>query len=88
MITYTIEEICIQLSLPRETVEAFVEREWIAPVDCDSKRFDEEDHRRMRFILELKNDFSVNDEGVDIILHLLDQLHTLRRVGGSKDESL
>ncbi len=87
MSTYTLEEICIQLSLPRETIVAFVEREWIDPVDYDSGKFDEEDQMRIRFILELKNDFSVNDEGVGIILHLLDQLHTLRRVGGSKDEN-
>ena len=86
MITYTLEEICIQFSLPRETVVTFIEREWISPLENNSERFDEEDQRRMHFILELKNDFAVNNEGVDIILHLLDQLHSLRRLQGLKNE--
>jgi len=30
-------------------------------------------------IRDLKADFGVNDEGVDVILHLVDQLHGLRR---------
>ena len=34
---------------------------------------------RARLIQDLKTDLGVNDEGVDVILHLLDQLHGLRR---------
>jgi chaperone modulatory protein CbpM len=37
------------------------------------------DVARARLIRDLKDDFGVNDAGVDVILHLLDQLHGLRR---------
>jgi chaperone modulatory protein CbpM len=33
---------------------------------------------RARLIRDLKVDFRVNDEGIAIVLHLLDQLHGLR----------
>jgi chaperone modulatory protein CbpM len=29
-------------------------------------------------VQNLKSEFGVNDEGIDVILHLLDQLHGLR----------
>jgi chaperone modulatory protein CbpM len=38
------------------------------------------DVARAHFIRDLKADFGVNDEGVDVILHLVDQLYGLRRV--------
>jgi len=37
------------------------------------------DLARARLIRDLKNDLGVNDEGVGVILHLLDQIHGLRR---------
>ena len=36
------------------------------------------DVARARFIGNLKTDLGVNDEGIDVILHLVDQLHGLR----------
>jgi len=42
--------------------------------------FSDMDVARARLIRDLKIDLGVNDEGVDVILHLLDQLHGLRRV--------
>ncbi|MGH6795223.1 MAG: chaperone modulator CbpM [Methylocella sp.] len=41
--------------------------------------FSDMDVARARLIQDLKTDFGVNDEGVDVILHLMDQLHGLRR---------
>jgi chaperone modulatory protein CbpM len=37
------------------------------------------DVARARLIDDLKSGFGVNDEGVDVILHLVDQLHGMRR---------
>ena len=34
---------------------------------------------REHLIRDLKTDFGVNDEGVDVVLHLVDQLHGLRK---------
>ena len=41
-------------------------------------RFSDTDVARARLIQDLKGDFGVNDEGIDVILHLVDQLHGLR----------
>jgi chaperone modulatory protein CbpM len=41
--------------------------------------FSDIDVARARLIQDLKSDFGVNDEGVDVVLHLMDQLHGLRR---------
>ncbi len=40
--------------------------------------FTEADLARARLIRELKRDFGVNDEGIGVILNLLDQVHGLR----------
>jgi chaperone modulatory protein CbpM len=41
--------------------------------------FSDMDVARARLIQDLKVAFGVNDEGIDVILHLMDQLHGLRR---------
>jgi chaperone modulatory protein CbpM len=65
--------------LDAPTVNAWIEAEWLLPSTA-RKAFDfsETDLARARLILDLKADFGVNDEGVAIVLHLLDQLHGLR----------
>ena len=65
------------LDLP--TLNAWIETEWLVPI-ATKRRFDFSDAElaRVRLIQDLKADFGVNDEGISIILHLLDQLHGLR----------
>jgi chaperone modulatory protein CbpM len=66
-----------QLDTP--TLNAWVEAEWLVPVISRKKFFfSETDLARARLIQDLKVDFGVNDEGITIILHLLDQLYGLR----------
>ena len=62
------------------TLEVWLEQRWLMP-DTSSPEtdFSEIDVARVRLIRDLKRDFGVNDEGVDLILHLVDQLHGLRR---------
>jgi chaperone modulatory protein CbpM len=65
--------------LDTRTLSAWVEAEWLVPVaDKKSFQFSEADLARARLIGDLKADFGVNDEGIAIILHLLDQLYGLR----------
>ena len=65
------------LDLP--TLNAWIETEWLVPI-ATKRRFDFSDAElaRVRLIQDLKADFGVNDDGISIILHLLDQLHGLR----------
>ena len=63
-----------------QTLEFWLEQRWLIPQETSAGiTFSEMDVARARLIQDLKSDFGVNDEGVDVILHLVDQLHGLRR---------
>ena len=63
-----------------ETLELWIEQEWLVPgTPSAGMRFTDVDVARARLIQELKDDLGANDEGIAVILHLMDQLHGLRR---------
>jgi chaperone modulatory protein CbpM len=63
-----------------QTLEFWLEQEWLIPQQVDTEmRFSDGDVARARLIQNLKADFGVNDQGVDVVLHLVDQLHGMRR---------
>lgn len=63
-----------------QTLEFWLEQRWLIPQETSAgMTFSDMDVARARLIQDLKADFGVNDEGVDVILHLVDQLHGLRR---------
>ena len=65
--------------LDAPTLDAWIEAEWLVPLSSGKTfLFSEADLARALLIRDLKVDFDVNDEGIAIILHLLDQLHGLR----------
>jgi chaperone modulatory protein CbpM len=62
-----------------ETLEFWLVQEWLIPEQTGAEtRFSDGDVARARLIQNLKTDLGVNDEGVDVALHLLDQLHGMR----------
>jgi chaperone modulatory protein CbpM len=66
--------------LDRETLEIWIEEEWLVPIAIAPElTFSEADLARAKLIRDLKQDLGVNDEGVGVILNLLDQVHGLRR---------
>jgi chaperone modulatory protein CbpM len=67
--------------LDQETLDICLEEEWLVPQQAaDEPAFSEVDLARAQLIAELKRDLGVNDEGVGVILNLLDQVHSLRKV--------
>jgi chaperone modulatory protein CbpM len=66
--------------LDRATLEVWVRESWICP-DCTApeRAYTEMDLARANFIHDLKHNMGVNDEGLDVILHLIDQMHGLRK---------
>jgi chaperone modulatory protein CbpM len=63
-----------------QTLEFWLEQRWLIPQESSAgMTFSDIDVARARLIQDLKTGFGVNDEGVDVILHLVDQLHGLRR---------
>jgi chaperone modulatory protein CbpM len=66
--------------LDHETLEIWIEEEWLVPSETMGEpEFSEADLARAKLIRDLKHDMGVNDEGVGIILNLLDQMHSLRK---------
>lgn len=63
-----------------EMLDFWIEQQWLIPEEtADGEAFSDVDLARAHFIRDLKGDLGVNNEGVDVILHLVDQLHGLRR---------
>jgi chaperone modulatory protein CbpM len=78
-----IVEFCVLTRLERPIVETWVAAGWLIPPQTEPEvAFAEIDVARAHLICELRQDFGVNDEGVAVILHLLDQVHDLRRTLG------
>jgi chaperone modulatory protein CbpM len=74
-----IQEFVSRSQLDVATLNAWIEEEWLAPIESGSMfQFSDADLARAQLIRDLKVNFGVNDDGIAIILHLLDQLHGLR----------
>lgn len=79
--TITIVEFLYRAELDRATLDVWIEQEWLIPQTSESEpSFTEADLARARLIRELMDDMGVNEEGVGVILNLLDQIHSLRRL--------
>jgi chaperone modulatory protein CbpM len=73
-------EFLSRAGLEVETLDIWLEQHWLIPDQTSGGlNFSEMDLARAHLIRDLKADFGVNDEGVDVVLHLVDQLHGLRR---------
>lgn len=72
-------EFLYRAQLDQETLELWIGEEWLIPIPAETEpAFSEADLARAELIWELKRDLGVNDEGVGVILSLLDQVHSLR----------
>jgi chaperone modulatory protein CbpM len=75
------QEFLTSSGLQVQTLEFWLEQRWLIPKKqmTGGIGFSDIDIARARFIRELKEDLGANDEGIDVILHLMDQLHGMRR---------
>ena len=73
------QEFVSRSHLDAATLNVWIDEEWLIPRASGSAlQFSDADLARARLIRDLKLELGVNDEGIGIILHLLDQLHGLR----------
>jgi chaperone modulatory protein CbpM len=64
-----------------DTLDTWIEEEWLVPSGTSLElSFTEVDIARARLVRDLQVDFGVNDEGVGVILNLVDQMYGMRRV--------
>lgn len=77
----TIEEVLelLEARIDRQTLEDFITREWLRPVyQPTGWYFEEIDIARLQLVCHLKQDIEVNEQGMDVVLLLLDQLYGIR----------
>jgi chaperone modulatory protein CbpM len=64
-----------------EALDAWIAAGWLMPRrESGANRFAEIDVARAQLIRDLRDGCGVNEEGIGVILDLLDQVHGLRRV--------
>jgi chaperone modulatory protein CbpM len=74
------QQFLVLTRLEIETLEVWIKEEWLIPrEDATGQEFSDVDIARAHLIKDLKHDLGVNDEGIGVILNLIDQLHGLRR---------
>lgn len=75
----SVQEFLIRTRLEYHLLEAWIEAGWLVPPQTEPELvFSEVDLARAQLIRDLREDFGVNDEGISVILHLIDQMHGLR----------
>jgi chaperone modulatory protein CbpM len=73
------QQFLIRARIETHVLETFIEEEWLIPRREEGREeFSDADVARAHLIRDLKTDIGVNDAGVGVILHLIDQLHGLR----------
>ena len=72
-------EFCRMAGIQRRALDAWAEAGWVHPSPTrNGWQFSTIDLARARFILDLQGPMGVNEEGIAVILHLVDQIHGLR----------
>lgn len=78
---FTTVDFLARAQVDRETLEIWIEEEWLIPSETTPERpFTEADLSRAQLIRDLMDDLGVNAEGVGVVLNLIDQVHGLRNV--------
>jgi chaperone modulatory protein CbpM len=74
------QEFLVRARLEHHSLQAWIAAGWLIPPQTDPElAFSDVDLARAQLIRDLRDDLGVNDEGISVVLHLLDQVHGLRR---------
>ncbi|MDE2385665.1 MAG: hypothetical protein KGO53_13705 [Alphaproteobacteria bacterium] len=73
-------EFITRANIDEQTLETWLSEQWLMPeTQAEAEAFTEADLARAQLIQELRGQLGVNEAGIDVALHLLDQIHGLRR---------
>jgi chaperone modulatory protein CbpM len=76
----SVQEFLVRARLDQRSLEGWIAAGWLIPPQTDPEpAFTDVDLARAQLIRDLRDDMGVNDEGISVVLHLLDQVHGLRR---------
>jgi chaperone modulatory protein CbpM len=74
------QEFLLRARLEQHSLEAWIAAGWLIPPQTEPElAFSDMDVARAQLIRDLRDDLGVNEEGISLVLHLLDQVHGLRR---------
>src|SRR5260370_42360247 len=74
------QEFLIRTRVEHHVLEAWIEAGWLVPPQTEPElMFSDVDLARAQLIRDLREDFGVNDDGISVVLHLIDQMPGLRR---------
>ena len=75
-----VAEFLLRCRVERQSLDAWITAGWLVPPQTEPEiAFSDVDLARAQLLRDLRVDFGVNDEGVEVILHLLDQMHGMRQ---------
>lgn len=77
----TLDEVLelLEARIDRATLEEYIARHWLRPVSGETGwHFEDIDIARLELVCHLTQNIEVNDEGMDVVLSLLDQLYGMR----------
>jgi chaperone modulatory protein CbpM len=78
---FTEDELCVLLRIEPASLRLWLDEGWLAPCSQEAGvLLSEMDLARAQLIRDLRDDIGVNNEGIGVILSLLDQLHGTRAV--------
>ena len=76
----SMQEFLLRTRVQHQSLEAWIAAGWLLPPQTEPElAFSDVDLARAQLIRDLHDDLGVNDEGISVILHLIDQVHGLRR---------
>lgn len=79
-----LDDFLARTGIDLRSLDQWIERDWLLAERREATIIlSDMDAARARFIRDLRRDFGVNDEGIEIVLHLLDQVHGLRQALGA-----
>jgi chaperone modulatory protein CbpM len=75
-----VQEFLLRCRVEHRSLEAWIAAGWLVPPQTEPElMFSDVDLARAQLIRDLREDLGVNDEGISVVLHLIDQMHGLRR---------
>lgn len=85
----TLQDVLRIYHIEKVELTAWIERQWLRPRQTASgPEFDEVDQARITLIRELRDDLSINEDALDMVLSLLDQLYATRCVLHSVNQAV
>ena len=75
------QDFLLLIRIDDSTLDEWLKDEFLSPYQVENDFiFSEIDVERAHLILDLQNNMGVNNPGLSIILHLIDQMHSMRRL--------